>query len=112
MKIVNSQQMIYKTLWIVTGLVAASLMILTIWLAINTSKAKAAGFYTSIESVNPTVSIREDPSWAGPIVAILENETRIFVDDETVVGVTEWFHITSGNISGWVPARYTSLHSP
>lgn len=112
MNLGNSQSRVINILWVITGFVMILLLVFTVRLAIKTNQVGAAGFYTSIDSTSPTVSIREEPSWVGRVVAILDNGTQIFVDDETEVGVTVWLHINSGDFSGWVPSRYTSVDSP
>jgi uncharacterized protein YgiM (DUF1202 family) len=108
----KSQRALYTSLWRITAFVAAVLLVITIALAVKTGQTNARGFYASTESVNPTVTLREKSNWSSRIVAILESGTQVFVDDQTTVGATEWFHVNAENVSGWVSSRYISTQSP
>jgi uncharacterized protein YgiM (DUF1202 family) len=106
------QNKVYATLWKITAVVAAGLLIATFVLTYQVRSQPQADVIVRVTSPNPTVYIHAEPSSTSKIVTILERGSTVTVIDTMIDQDIRWMKIEAGRFTGWIPERNIVFESP
>lgn len=93
---------ICATLWKITSLAIAGLLIATFILAYQVANLPQTGLYGKLTSSDPTIYLYSEPSTGSQVVTILERGGRVYVTDIVTQQNIEWVKIRTGRFSGWL----------
>jgi hypothetical protein len=100
-------------LWIITGLVALVLALVTVRLAARATSQAVFGSSAYLAGRSNTIRLRESPDPASPVTAILVRGSAVTILDTTVEGGQTWYLIQKDNMTpGWIPAEFMSQDPP
>ena len=91
-----------KSVWIITGIAALTLLAFTILLAIKASGQAGLGVEVYLTSPTGLVHIHEEPSQYSTRVTIVSDGTRAIIRDIEPVGDVIWYFVEVETGSGWV----------
>ncbi|MGD8625801.1 MAG: SH3 domain-containing protein [Anaerolineae bacterium] len=100
-------------LWIVTGLVALVLALVTVRLAARATSQAVFGSTAYLAGRRNAIRLRESPDAAAPVTAILVRGSAVTILDTTVEGEQPWYLIQKGDTTpGWVSGEFLSQDPP
>jgi len=102
----------FTLLWRITAAVAALLFVFTILLMVKDRNKTDAGFTGYISGGDSMVYLHSQPSESSRTVAILNPGTELFVDKSTTRDEISWYHVKTGNGTGWIQEINFSLTEP
>ena len=94
-----------RNLWLVTGVVAAILLVATVYLSREARIKEEAGYSATIMGLNSVIYLRQQPDPTSHIVTILELGQQVFVTEISEDSAIPWAKIRTGEFEGWVPAE-------
>ena len=99
-----------KVAWLLTGIVAAILLIATIALTVKTVQNASSGYTAYLTSPTQLIHLHEEPNAYSKSVAIKEHGTAVTVLQTRRGGSQTWYFVNADEISGWVSeARISSI---
>jgi hypothetical protein len=99
------------TLWKITSLAIAGLLIATFFLAYQAVNLPQTGLYGKLTSSDPTLYLFSEPSTGSQVVTILERGSRVYVTDIVTQQSITWVKIRAGRFSGWLPEANIAFES-
>ena len=99
-----------KIAWLLTGIVAALLLIATIALTVKTVLNTTSGYTAYLTSPTQLIYLHEEPNVYSKSVAIKEHGTAVTVLQTRREGSQTWYFVNADETSGWVnDSRISSI---
>lgn len=102
----------YRILWLLTAFAVVLLLAGTIYLSSEAREREGSGFTAYVTSAGTVVYLRQTPDYTAHIVTILEAGQMVYVTNRFENDRFTWYHATTGEHRGWIPAERLSVDPP
>ena len=103
---------LFRSLWILAGLVALLLLGATIGLIVRSRAQVSQGVTAHVTGSSSLFHLREQPDRTSRIVAMLERGTAVTVTNSVTENDQTWYWVETEDRSGWIQAQHVRLDAP